>query len=111
MSISKSFPTTHGRAQQFVFVLLDALEVIERLAAVDAAVQRLAGGRAELAELLGVQAAALRTAHLRGLAEQAALAGAAGRRGDAVVAQRLAALDADPVGGPGRVQPALQVWR
>ncbi|MNE51056.1 hypothetical protein D3C80_1456640 [compost metagenome] len=43
------------------------------------------------------------------LTEQAALAGAAGRRGDAVGAQALAAAVADPVGGPGRGQPALQL--
>src|SRR5574344_1732171 len=82
----------------------DALEIVEWLQAGAAAVQRLAGGGAELADHFGVLAAALRAADRVRLAEQAALAAATRRRGDAVDAQALAALGADPVGGPGRRQ-------
>src|SRR5690348_14824267 len=48
-----------------VFSLSVALERVERFAARAAAMQRLARGRAEFADLLGVRAAAARTRGLR----------------------------------------------
>jgi hypothetical protein len=57
-----------GQAVKLAHVVLhgsDAFEIVERLQAIDAAVQRLAGRGAELAEHFGMGAAALRAADHR----------------------------------------------
>src|SRR5262245_48158066 len=76
-------------------------ELVEWFTAALAAPQRLAGGRAEFGERLGIDRAALRARHLK-LAEQRAPAGAGDRRGDAVFVQLPPAVLAHPVRGPGR---------
>src|SRR5687767_2957376 len=80
-----------------------ALEIIDRFAGALAAPQRLAGGRAELAEHLGIHGAALRARHLFDTEQRAAGAAGLGRR-DAVFPEFAAAVLAHPVGGPGRRQ-------
>src|SRR5882724_1055509 len=89
--------------------MLMTFEVVERFAAALAAPQRLAGGRAELRQHLGIPGAALRALDLL-YAEQRA-AGARGlRRGDAVFPELPAAIVAHPVGGPGRRQHGAHFW-
>src|SRR4051794_17574442 len=73
-----------------------AFEEVERLGAVAAAPERLAGRGAEAADLLGVRGTALR-----------AFDRAARRRSDAVGAELLAAFGADPVGRPGGREDCL----
>src|SRR6266404_153507 len=78
-------------------------EIIERLAAALAAPQRLARGRTEFGQHLGIPGAALRARHL--LYPEQRAAGATGqRRRDAVLPELAAAVLAHPVGGPGRRQ-------
>src|SRR4051794_28898674 len=79
------------------------LEIIERFAARLATPQRLAGGRAEFGQQLGIPRTALRARHLL-LAEQRAARAGSLRRRDAVLAELVAAVLAHPVGGPGRRQ-------
>ena len=82
-------------------VIGSRLEVFEGLAAGAAAVQRLARGRAELRQALGVGAAAARAGHARH--ERQGLRAARrplARRRDAVGAQPLARVLGDPVGAP-----------
>src|SRR5260370_29491502 len=78
-------------------------EIVERFAAAFAAPQRLAGGRAEFRQHLGVLGAALRARHLLHAEQRAAGAGGLRRR-DAVRCELAAAVLAHPVGGPGRRQ-------
>src|ERR1700704_2968940 len=78
-------------------------EIVERLAASLAAPQRLAGGRTEFGEHLGILRAALRTRHLLD-AEQPSAPTAGARRRDAVFLELAPAVFAHPVGGPGRRQ-------
>src|SRR5580704_12068753 len=78
-------------------------EIIERLAAVLAAPQRLAGSRAEFGQYLGISRAALRTRYLLD-PEQRAAGASRLRWRDAVFVQLAAAAVAHPVGGPGRRQ-------
>src|ERR1700758_4408424 len=79
------------------------LEIIKGFAAGLAAPQRLAGGRAEFGEQLGIIRAALRARHLLH-AEQRAAGACRLRRRDAVLLQFAAAILAHPVRGPGRRQ-------
>src|ERR1700758_18793 len=79
------------------------LEIIEGFAAGLAAPQRLAGGRAEFGQQLGMVRTALRAGYLLH-AEQRAARACAHRWRDAVLLQLAAAILAHPVGGPGRRQ-------
>ncbi len=95
----------------------DLLDVLERLEAGRAAVERLAGRRAELRRQLGVGRAAARAGErpAGGLAATAAIGPSCERRrpgrGDAVLGERCASAGGDPVARPGRVQadPHLDV--
>src|SRR3954468_23303249 len=79
------------------------LEIIEGFAAGLAAPQRLAGGRTEFRQQLGILRAALRARHLL-LAEQRAARVRGLRRRDAVGTELVAAVLAHPVRSPGRRQ-------
>src|SRR5436309_1974981 len=85
------------------------LEIIERLAAAQAAPQRLARGRAELGQYFGVLGAALRARHLL-RAEQRASSTPRLRWGNAIFAELAAAVLAHPIGGPGRRQHSPHLW-
>src|SRR5688572_12281292 len=80
----------------------DALEVVERLATVETAIVRLAGGRAELADTLGVPAAAARTVDDERSKQAARLRDRFGRRRDAEFTQLAATLFGEPVAAPRR---------
>src|SRR3954469_17110077 len=89
------------------FAASDGFEVLERLAAGDAAIHRLARGRTECRQALGVLAAAARASdRIRLAAEDADRDVAVGRsrpwRRDAVLEELAPAFGADPVGGPCR---------
>src|SRR6202012_4236611 len=85
------------------------LEIIKGFAAALAAPQRLAGGRAEFREQLGVAGAALRARDpLFGEPRAARTRGLRG--GDAVFPELAAAVFAHPVGGPGRRQHGADFW-
>src|SRR5215831_15848594 len=84
-------------------------EIIEGLAAAPAAPQRLAGGRTEFGQELGVVRAALRTGD-RLHTEQRATRTCRLRRRDAVLLELAAAVLAHPVGGPGRRQYGADFW-
>src|SRR3954452_15137162 len=87
-------------------MLSEALEVVERLQAVVAAVLRLARRRAELADPAGARRAAARALHHASPAAETAQgrgrAGALVGRDDAVGRELPPALLRDPSGGPGR---------
>src|SRR5215469_15338275 len=72
-------------------------EAVERLAAGKAAMQRLAGRRAETADFLRMRRTATRAFRFA----QSGLGGASWRRRDAKGAKLLATFVADPVGRPG----------
>src|SRR6266481_10067339 len=76
-------------------------EIVERFSAALAAPQRLARGRTEFGQHLGIPGAALRACHL--LHPEQRAAGATGQRWrDAVLPELAATVFAHPVGGPGR---------
>src|SRR5258708_17630776 len=84
-------------------------EIVERFAAALAAPQRLAGGRTELRQQLGILRAALRTGHLL-YAEQRAARASCLRRRDAVFPELAAAVFAHPVRCPGPCQHGAHFW-
>ena len=81
-------------------------EAIERFLAVEAAPQRLARGRSETADLLRMQRSAAGTFGRR-VSPKRSRSGAFGWRCDAIGAQLLASLVADPVGRPWRRKDRL----
>ena len=90
----------------------DLLHVLERLEAVRAAVERLAGGRAVLRGQLGSRRAAPRAGHRPGRRHQGQRDRAAGPRrrsgrGQPVLTQCLPAALGDPVARPGRAERDL----
>src|SRR5712692_9895850 len=82
-----------------------AFEIVEGLGAAAAAVERLARGRAEFGEALGLGRAAARAGHGVGAEEGAARHGALGRC-DAVFGELAPAFVAQPVGCRGRRRAA-----
>src|ERR1700722_8822278 len=85
-----------------------AFEIVERLATILAAPQRLAGSRSEFGEHLGIVRAALRTGHLLD-AEQSAAGACGPRRRDAIFLELAPAVFAHPIGGPGRRQHGVHL--
>src|SRR5262245_36260472 len=86
---------------------LDALEVVEGLGAIEAAIVRLTGRRPEFTDALGVSRIATRACHVR-LGDELAHAGHGFFRGCNAKGLELAtSLGADPIAGPGRRQHVL----
>src|SRR5580693_9278276 len=77
-------------------------EMVEGLAAAAAAIERLAGCGAELADALDRDRSAAGAGNRRGDVDEL------GRRSDAVLAQTLASARAEPVGSPGRCETGFE---